>query len=432
MASAIQNLPGFRDFYPEQCAVRNYVFQTWRDVAFRYGLSEYEGPILEPIELFTRKSGDEIVKQLFHFTDGGERAVALRPEVTPTLARMATARQRDYKKPLKWFQIGPCFRYETPQLGRGREFYQFNCDILGEANIGADAELVAMAIDLMLDFGFEQGDFRVRLSDRRVWNQFVERQGMSADQLPEFLQVIDKLERDKPEVTETKLLALGTSLEAVRAFMADTTVGQAGALGELLENLQARGLAEHVQIDLGIVRGLAYYTGVVFEIFDARGKFRAVAGGGRYDNLCSLIGGVEMPAVGFAMGDMVIAAFIDSRPRAKSQLMAWQSRANRLDAYIVVADAAKRNEALAVQQALRADGVRVDSPLGQAKVGAQFQAAEARQARLAVVVGAEFPQVKLKDMTSREEVTVEVAELVPTVLEWLAKAEHGPLIADAT
>ena len=431
MAQAIQNLPGFRDFYPEQCAVRNYVFHQWRDIAFRYGMSEYEGPILEPTELFTRKSGEEIVKQLFHFTDGGDRAVALRPEVTPSLARMATARQRDYKKPLKWFQIGSCFRYETPQLGRGREFYQFNCDILGEAGIGADAELVAMAIDLMLDFGFEKGDFRVRLSDRRVWNQFVERQGLSMDQLPEFLQVIDKLERDKPEVTEAKLAALGTSLTAVREFMGDSTIGQEGALGELMSNLQARGLAEHVQINLGIVRGLAYYTGVVFEIFDARGKFRAVAGGGRYDNLCGLIGGVEMPAVGFAMGDMVIAAFIESRPQAKSKLMAWQARANQLDAYVVVADESKRTEALGVQQSLRADGMRVDSPLGTAKVGAQFQAAEYRKARLAIVIGAEFPQVKIKDMVSREEVTVDLAEVVPTALEWLAKAEHGPLVADA-
>ncbi len=208
MSSALQNLPGFRDFFPEQCAVRNYVFHQWREIAFRYGFSEYEGPVLEPAELFTRKSGEEIVKQLFHFTDGGGRAVALRPEMTPTLARMATARQRDFKKPLKWFQIGPCYRYETPQLGRGREFYQFNCDILGEAGIGADAELVAMAIDLMLDFGFAQGDFKLRLSDRRVWSQFAEPYAWTEAPLPEFRQILDKLERETPEITQTTLAAL--------------------------------------------------------------------------------------------------------------------------------------------------------------------------------------------------------------------------------
>jgi histidyl-tRNA synthetase len=288
-----------------------------------------------------------------------------------------------------------------------------------------------MAIDLMLDFGFQTGDFRVRLSDRRVWDEFIALQGLTTEQLPEFLQIIDKLEREKPEVTEAKLVALGTTLPAVRAFMADSTVGQRGALGDLMENLGARGLAEHVQIDLGIVRGLAYYTGVVFEIFDARGKFRAVAGGGRYDNLCGLVGGVDVPAVGFAMGDMVIAAFIESRPQAKSKLMAWQSKANNLDIYVVLADESKRHAALAAQQALRADGIRVDSALGAAKVGAQFQAAEYRKARLAIVIGAEYPQVKIKDMVSREEVSVELAELVPTALEWLAKAEHGPLLADS-
>ena len=429
MSQAIQNLPGFRDFFPEQCAVRNYIFHRWRDVAFRYGFSEYEGPVLEPTELFTRKSGDEIVKQLFHFTDGGGREVSLRPEVTPTLARMASARQRDYKKPLKWFQIGPCFRYEAPQLGRGREFYQFNCDILGEAGIGADAELVAMAIDLMLDFGFEAGDFKVRLSDRRVWNEFAAKAGVMEGNLPAFLQVIDKLERDKPEVTATKLELMGTSLEAVREFMNDPSVHKSGVLGQLMDNLRARGMEQHVHIDLGIVRGLAYYTGVVFEIFDARGKFRAVAGGGRYDNLCNLIGGVDVPSVGFAMGDMVIGAFLETRPQAKSRLMDWLARANRLDAYVVIADEQRRGDAMGIVQHLRCDGIRVDYPLGTAKVGAQFQAAEYRKARLSIVVGGEFPQVKVKDMISREEITLDVAELVAGVLECLAKPEQGPLLA---
>jgi histidyl-tRNA synthetase len=430
MSSPLQNLPGFRDFYPDACAVRNYVFQRWKQIAFRYGFSEYEGPILEPTELFTRKSGDEIVKQLFHFQDGGERAVALRPEVTPTLARMVAKEHRAYKKPLKWFQIGSCFRYETPQLGRGREFYQFNCDILGEAGIGADAELVAMAIDLMLDFGFEAGDFKVRLSDRRVWNLFAEKAGIGEADFASFLQIIDKMEREKPEVTAEKLRGLGTSTEAVQAFMTDSTIGQQGTLGELMENLGARGLAEHVELDLGIVRGLAYYTGVVFEIFDARGKFRAVAGGGRYDNLCKLMGGVDLPAAGFAMGDMVIAAFIESRPQSKSRLMSWLSQANQLEVYVVVADETQRRAALEAVQALRTDGVRVDFALSPTKIGNQFQAAEYRKARLAVIIGSEFPQVKLKDMLNREEQTMDVAELVPAVLESLAKAAIGPLLAD--
>ena len=429
MSQTIKNLPGFRDFYPEQCAVRNYIFHRWRSIAFRYGYSEYEGPILEPTELFTRKSGDEIVKQLFHFTDGGGRPVALRPEVTPTLARMASARQRDYKKPLKWFQIGSCFRYETPQLGRGREFYQFNCDILGENNIGADADLLAMAIDLMLDFGFDAAEFQVRLSDRRLWNDFVSRQEISEEKLPEFLQIIDKMEREKPEITEQKLTAFGSSTSAVLDFMNDTTHGQTGALGELLENLRARGLDQYVQLDLGIVRGLAYYTGVVFEIFDSNGKFRAVAGGGRYDNLCKLIGGVDLPAIGFAMGDMVMGAFIDSRPQPKSKLMAWLAEAQQLNAYLVVADEAQRPKALTVLQTLRGAGFRVDAPLGAMKVGAQFQAAEYHKARLAIVLGAEFPQLKIKDMINRQETTVDVSDLLTAMHSALAQPPTGPLLA---
>ena len=342
---------------------------------------------------------------------------------------MAAARQRDYKKPLKWFQIGSCFRYETPQLGRGREFYQFNCDILGENNIGADADLLAMAIDLMLDFGFDATEFQVRLSDRRLWNDFVSGQGITQEKLPEFLQIIDKLEREKPEITEQKLTALGSSTAAVRDFMNDSTHGQSGALGELMENLRARGLDQYVKLDLGIVRGLAYYTGVVFEIFDTNGKFRAVAGGGRYDNLCKLIGGVDLPAIGFAMGDMVMGAFIDSRPQPKSRLMTWLAEAQQLNAFLVVADEGQRPRALTVLQTLRRAGFRVDAALGAMKVGAQFQAAEYHKARLAIVVGGEFPQLKIKDMISRQETTVDVSDLVSAVRNALAQTPTGPLLA---
>jgi histidyl-tRNA synthetase len=429
MSQTIQSLPGFRDFYPESCAVRNYIFETWRRMAHVYGFVEYEGPILEPTELYTRKSGDEIVNQLFNFEDKGERQVALRPEVTPTLARMAAARQRDYKKPMKWAQIGPCFRYETPQRGRGREFNQLNLDILGEAGIAADAELVAMSIDLMLAFGFGPGDFRIRLSDRRVWSEFASRQGMSADNVPAFLQVIDKLERDKPAVTDQKLADLGTSLEAVKAFMGDSTVGQTGVLGQVMENLSARGLAEYVHIDLGIVRGLAYYTGVVFEVFDARGEFRAVAGGGRYDNLCKLIGGVDLPAVGFAMGDMVIGEFINATAAAKVKLDAWLRRSMATDVFVVVADEAKTGAALGLVQQMRQAGIRTDYALSPAKVAKQFQSAENQRARVAVVVGAEFPLINVKKLSNRQETQVDAASAVATVQVLLSEADVGPLLA---
>ena len=274
--SSLQALPGFREFYPETCALRNYLFENWREVARVYGFLEYEGPVLEPTELYRRKSGEEIVKQLFHFTDAGGREVALRPETTPSLARMAAAKHKELRKPMKWFQVGSCFRYERQQKGRGREFYQFNCDILGESSGAADADLIAMAIDVMRRLGFREGDFVVRLSDRGVWPDFLAREGVPGDRLTAFLEVIDKMEREKPEVTEARLGELGTSRGAVAAFMAGQGA-EWGPLQALLADLGARGLGGFVAVDLGIVRGLAYYTGVVFEIFDISRGLRAVA-----------------------------------------------------------------------------------------------------------------------------------------------------------
>jgi histidyl-tRNA synthetase len=405
------SLPGFRDFYPDACAVRNYVFGVWRDVARRYGFVEYEGPVLESTDLYRRKSGDEIVKQLFHFEDGGERAVALRPETTPSLARMAAARQRDYRKPMKWFQIGSCFRYEKPQKGRGREFYQFNADILGEKNPAADADLIALAVDVMLALGFRAGDFRVRLSDRNVWPEFLRAQNVEESQTPAFLQVIDKLEREKEEVTAAKLTEMGTSLEAVRNFIANNAAGYA-PLESVMADLTARSLAEYVEIDLNIVRGLAYYTGTVFEVFDCGRGMRAVAGGGRYDNLCQLLGGTDLAAVGFAMGDMVITDLIRETPHANEHLQSWLRRTGKVDLYVITASPARRPEALGVVQQLRRAGHSVDFSYTADKVGKQFQTAEQLGAKLAVIIGEEFPQVKIKDLAARSEQTVEVGELL--------------------
>ncbi|MDB6134758.1 MAG: hiss: histidine--trna ligase [Verrucomicrobiales bacterium] len=401
-ASSIQSLPGFREFLPETCALRNYLFETWRAAARRYAFVEYEGPVLEPTELYRRKSGDEIVKQLFHFTDAGGREVAMRPETTPSLARMAAAAHKGRRKPMKWFQIGPCFRYERQQKGRGREFYQFNCDILGEPSVAADADLIALSIDVMRGLGFREGDFLVRLSDRNVWPDFLAKAGVAAENLPAFLQIIDKMEREKPALTAERLEALGTNREAVDAF-----IGEQGAdwppLQALLADLTARGLSGFVSVDLGIVRGLAYYTGAVFEIFDIRKGMRAVAGGGRYDNLCQLIGGNDLPACGFAMGDMVIGDFLNETPHAKARYETWLAGYNKIGAFVVIADETRRPDALATVQALRSAGIATDYNYLPAKVDKQFQTAEALGAKIAVIIGAEFPEVRLKDLARRTE-----------------------------
>jgi histidyl-tRNA synthetase len=424
-------LPGFRDFYPADCAQRNYILSTWREVARRYGFVEYDGPVLEPMGLYEKKSGGELVGQLFDFVDKGERHVAMRPEMTPTLARMVAARERDFKKPLKWFCCPQFFRYEKQQRGRLREFYQFNADIIGEPTLAADAEIIALAIDVLRSFGFTQSDFVVRVSSRFVWIRgFLERLfGLvpHLEILTEFFQILDKLEREPAEVLNERLKPFKTSLGEIQEFIERTKtqflsgeIDSAGsdsslnALYELRCNLEARGLADCIELDLTIVRGLAYYTGIVFEVFDRAKHERALAGGGRYDALLTLMSDhkVNMSALGFGMGDVVLANLIADTPAAKAKMDAWISQKHAADIYVVIAKEERRAEALGIVQQLRDAGLRVDFPLTAAKVGKQFQAAEQLGAKHAVLVGDEWPQVKLKTLATREEVLASVDEAV--------------------
>ena len=408
----MQLLPGFRDFYPEECARRNYILTKWREVARRYGFVEYDGPVLEPMALYEKKSGGELVGQLFDFTDKGDRHVAMRPEMTPTLARMVAARERDFKKPLKWFCVPQFFRYEKQQRGRLREFYQLNCDIIGEASPAADAELIAVQIDLLRAMDFSEKDFVVRLSSRTAWAQFFLQNGGRVEDEYEFFQVVDKAERSPPEKTDAALAKFGITGEQVLAFMRSKT--PTAELSAVLDDLTARGLRAFVEIDYAIVRGLAYYTGVVFEVFDRTLNERALSGGGRYDELLGLLsdGKVSLPALGFGMGDVVLANLINDTPAAKAQMDEWLARDRACDVYVVIAKEERRADAVSLAQRLRDAGHRTDFPLAPAKVGKQFQTAEQLGARLAVLVGDEWPQVKVKTLATREEVLVPFAELL--------------------
>jgi histidyl-tRNA synthetase len=408
----MQLLPGFRDFYPEDCARRNYILSRWREVARRYGFVEYDGPVLEPYELYQKKSGGELVGQLFDFVDKGGRHVAMRPEMTPTLARMVAARERDFKKPLKWFCIPQFFRYEKQQRGRLREFYQLNCDIIGEAAPSADAELLAVLIDLLRSFGLQKEDFVVRVSDRNAWTQFATSRGVPSERLLDFLAVIDKLERAPREETGRKLAEFGVSMEAVEQFLQDPAA-EATGLKTLTEDLAARGLDGFVELDLRIVRGLAYYTGFVFEVFDRNKKERALAGGGRYDKLLSLMsdGKVGLPALGFGMGDVVLDNLLRETPAAAALCQAWIAQQRAVDLYVVIAQEERRPQALALVQQLRDWGYRVDYPLVATKIGKQFQTAENLGATAAVLLGEEWPQIKLKTLASRAEVLLQGGEL---------------------
>jgi histidyl-tRNA synthetase len=396
----MQALPGFRDFLPDDCAVRNYIFARWREVARRYGFLEWDGPVLEPTELYKKKSGAEIVDQLFNFTDKGDREVALRPELTPTLARVVATHERQFKKPLKWFSIGQFFRYEKQQRGRLREHFQLNCDIIGEAELAADIELVALCIDILRACGLTQQDVAIRISDREFWTDFFREKDVSAARWDELLQIIDKSAREPREKTMAKL---GMLADPVFAML--RTGGKSEKLGKLVDGLRERGLADFVAVDVGIVRGLAYYTGIVFEVFDRAGEFRAIAGGGRYDNLIAQLsdGAISMPALGFAMGDVVLGEVIKEIPRAHEAMQKAIASDRKIDIYIVIAKEERRADALTQIQQLRDRGYRVDYPLTATKVPKQFQAAEEAGASLAILFGDEWPQIKIKKLATREE-----------------------------
>ena len=404
-------LSGFRDFYPDDCAFRNAIFGVWRDVARRYGFVEYDGPPLEPLDLFTKKSGQEIVGQLYNFKDKGDREVALRPEMTPTLARLVTARHRDFKKPLKWFSIPQVYRYERPQKGRGREHYQFNCDIIGEAGLEADIELVALVIDTLRGFGLKETDFVVRLSDRQFWTDFMNAQGVLEDQRYAFLQAIDKSEREPREKTAERLGLLADKVFSI------LEKGAASDRLDLVESgLRQRGLQDYVKRDFTVVRGLAYYTGVVFEVFDRSGQSRAIAGGGRYDTLLKNLGDVDLPALGFGLGDMVLEDLLKEKG-----LLTLPKRGGL---YLIIADEAYRPQAMNLLQRLRNQlEIPVDYPFTSTKVGKQFQLAEERGCDFAVVIDAQIEneRVQVKNLATRQQIEASSHDL-ESVLRQLREA----------
>lgn len=394
-------LPGFRDFYPAEYAVRAHIIDTWRRIARRYACTEYDGPPLEPLELYTQKSGDEIVGQLYAFEDKGGRAVAMRPEMTPTFARMVAARAQALRKPVRWFSVPQLFRYERQQKGRLREHFQLNVDIVGEANVLADAELLSIAIEICRAFGLDRRDFYARVSDRRLLNALLAHLAIAPDAWSAVYAVLDKLERQPRDVSAQKLEDAGlaaTAREAVLGFGAFDSVEALrtvyGASSEVTEHLdrfaeyaghlQALGVGEFLRLDLTIVRGLAYYTGIVFELFDAQGEFRAICGGGRYDTLLQALGGVDLPSLGFGMGDVVLGELLKARGKLHDV------GTPVADVWLVPAETTAVAHLLSVATVLRHADVSVEYPLSAEKLharksGAQLKDAQKAGARVALV-----------------------------------------------
>ncbi|MGD2071389.1 MAG: histidine--tRNA ligase [Gemmatimonadota bacterium] len=402
MASTeFQRLPGFRDFLPEDLAARERIFDAWRRVSRRYGFQEYDGPPLEPLELYTRKSGEEIVGQLYSFADKGGREVTLRPEMTPSLARILGERSRSMSKPIRWFSLPQLFRYERQQRGRLREHFQWNVDIVGEEDVLADAEVLAVAIDGLRELGLDHEDFHARVSDRRLLAAILGAVGVPEDRRIDAYGVIDKLEREDRERSRRRLVEevglSGDVADAALALFEDAAgggldpwrdrYGEREEVGRALERLdayvgalEAMGLGAYVSPDPTIVRGLAYYTGIVFELFDRKGELRAICGGGRYDRLLELVGGEPLPAVGFGMGDVVLGELL----KVRDLVPPWE---HGIDFFVVVIVDDLREIALSVAHALRERGHSVAYALRGQSVRKQFSQAGQEGAREVVVLG---------------------------------------------
>lgn len=434
--AGFQSLPGFRDFYPEEFSRRQHIFRVWRQAAATFGFQEYDAPVLEPLELYKTKSGDEIETQLFSFTDKGGREVSLRPEMTPTVCRMVGAKAGALKRPIKWFSVAEFYRYERAQKGRLRAFNQFNADIFGETGPEAEIELIALLIQCLGGFGLTKDDFYVRLSDRDLWFFYLEAIGFNDAQSRGILSAIDRYEKMGDDAFKSyaevhgeldasakdRILSfLGikslSQLEtALAPFPSEKLTARLADWRKVLGGLSDMNLTDFVSVDLGVVRGLAYYTGFVFEAFDRKGDLRALAGGGRYNDLVKKLGGPDLPAVGFAIGDVTTGLLLEQRGLTSQFITAP-------DVYAVIGGAKERPAAFGDIQALRAAGWRVDYPFKELAFGKQFKAAAECGAKLALIYGGDELAkgvVKVRDMTDRSEREVPREQVLPWVRDYLS------------
>jgi histidyl-tRNA synthetase len=398
----LKGLTGFRDFYPAEMAFRRWIEGAWHAASRAAGFEEWDGPLLEPLELFTAKSGDEIVGQIYAFADKGGREVSLRPEMTPTLARMVGARAGGLPKPIKWYCVPQSFRYERPQRGRGREFFQWNADVIGSVDPAADAELIAVALDGLFRLGLGIEDLQVRISDRRLLRRVLASIDVGEDQEAAVIACIDRLERDERamDLLEEQLGAARSA--QIASWCEQMPLDQGTELSAVLEACDEYGIREALLPDFRIVRGLAYYTGPVWEIFGRGRELRAVAGGGRYDDLIKALGGPDLPAVGFGLGDMVLGELLREKglePPGRG----------RVDTYVVPVGAEMAGPARRVVARLRARGVATDAPYSGVRVGKALKAADQAGARRAILVGPDEwadASVRVRDLASGEEQVV--------------------------
>ncbi|NWJ47191.1 MAG: histidine--tRNA ligase [Chloroflexi bacterium] len=412
----IKNLEGTRDFYPDKMRWRNWLFNLCREVSERYGYEEFDGPFLESFELFAAKSGEELVnEQTYTFETKGGDKVAIRPEMTPTLARMVAAKQNELRKPIRWYTIPNIWRHERAQRGRKREFYQYNVDILGVDSIDADAEIMAVVIDIMRAVGLDKQDIKVRVSNRYYLEELLNSLGVDLSLKEQVYRWIDRIEKIKPEAFRANLLEVGLNeqqVEGLEARLRSRDFSGFKPLEEFWEKAKQYGYAELLEFDPSIVRGLLYYTGTVFEVWDATKRFtRAIMGGGRYDNLVNAVGGQPLAGVGIAFSDVVMEEML-------TQVGKMPELPRQLDVYVAQYSAAERPESIKVATILREAGLKTELNLLNHDLGKQLKAASACGARFAVILAPEElarGEVNVKNLLTREQFSVPLGKLIATI-----------------
>ncbi|MFH0798235.1 MAG: histidine--tRNA ligase [Candidatus Woesearchaeota archaeon] len=410
----VQGLKGTRDFYPENMRTLNYIFSKWKSAALKFGYQEIDGPLLEPIELWTLKSGNEIPEQMYRFKDKGDREVAIRPELTPTIARMVAQKQRELPKPIKWFSIPRCWRYEAPQSGRLREFFQFNLDCLGTTSMLTDAEVIATAVEIMKSFGCGKKDFFVRLNNRKLLTSLFLSTGIKQKQLQEVCRLIDKkckLRKGDFELAMKEMKATDKQIEMIKDILEYDSLKDVDAskldengkkgyeeVKELMKCLEDLNVAEFIKLDFSIMRGFDYYTSTVFEVFDASHELRAIAGGGRYEDLVKDFGGEPCPGVGYGMGDVVLEMFL-------RKLGKMPELKRDVDYYVAPINKDVLGKAMEIANILR-EKYSVEVDLMEKNLRKQFEYADSIGAKKIVIVGPkdlEEKKVTVREMASGKE-----------------------------
>ena len=414
MADIVRSVKGTRDFYPEDMAVRRWMFDVIRDVSARFGYQEYDGPCLEFIDLYAAKSGEELVKeQAFVFSSPGDDMLTLRPELTPTLARMVAQKQYKIPFPLRWWSIGPFWRYENPQRGRTREFFQWNIDLVGTESSVADAEIIAVAATFFKEIGLTSQQVKIYVNNRRLMEKAFAEVDIQKNLRPKVFRVVDKLEKlsEKEWLTYAKDSGLSENqVSGLIDLVTNENIWQESEeLRELFRHLSYFNVSEYIEYNPRVIRGLDYYTGTVFEAFEIGGQSRAILGGGRYDNLVADVGGIRLPGVGFAMGDVVMELVL------RDAGVSLDHMGNTPEVVVTVFDESTLIESMFTAGVLRKAGFKTVLYPEADKLGKQFKYADRLKIPVAVILGPDeiaSGQVALKNLKTREQVIIDREELI--------------------